>query len=147
MNSEELNAMKVELEKKINELKEKTKDSLDTAKIKSMYAKDKIEEMADERKGNLNAMKENFRLFSDKVKGKASAELLKAQMNMDVAKEQLVAKKVEHDKALMEEYIDETIEYAAACVELSLLAAEEAQLAVLEAVATEEEYEELYGEK
>ena len=36
-------------------------------------------------------------------------------------------------------------EYASACAELSILAAEEAKLAALEAVAAEKEYDEKYG--
>lgn len=53
----------------------------------------------------------------------------------------------EEIKAKMAEYIDDTIEYAAACIELSLLAAEEAKLAILEAASAEQEYEEKYGEE
>lgn len=67
-------------------------------------------------------------------------------MNIDVAKEKLVEMKEEHDKAKMEEYICDIVEYAEACVELSILAAEETKLATLEAVAAEQEYEDLYGE-
>ena len=38
-------------------------------------------------------------------------------------------------------------EYASACIELSILAAEEAKLAKLEAIKAEEEYNEKYGEE
>ena len=111
----------------------------------SMYAKEKIGEMANESKSNINAMKENFKIFSEKAKGKASSELLKAQMNIDVAKEELQAKKEAHDKASLEKYIEEVTEYASACVELSLLATEEAKLATLEMVSAQQEYDEKYG--
>ena len=83
--------------------------------------------------------------FSEKAKGKASSELIKAQMNIDAAKADLAAKKEAHDKASFEKYIDDTIEYAAACIELSILAAEEAKLATPEAIAAEQEYNEKYG--
>ena len=66
-------------------------------------------------------------------------------MNMDVAKENLVAKKEDYDKYKMEEYINDTVEYAEACVELSILAAEEAKLATLEAIEASKEYEDKYG--
>lgn len=145
MNKEEMKAKMEALNAKMKDLGEKTKDSIDTAKIKSMYAKDKIDEMANESKGNINAMKENFKIFSEKAKGKASSELLKAQMNIDVAKEELQAKKEAHDKASLEKYIEEVTEYASACVELSLLAAEEAKLATLEMVSAQQEYDEKYG--
>ena len=145
MNKEEMKAKMDELNEKMKDLGEKTKDSIDTAKIKSMYAKDKIDEMASESKSNLNALKENFRIFSEKAKGKASSELLKAQMNIDVAKEELAAKKEAHDKASLENYIEDVTEYASACIELSILAAEEAKHATLEAIAAQQEYDEKYG--
>ena len=145
MNKEEMKAKIDELNEKMKDLGEKTKDSIDTAKIKSMYAKDKIDEMASESKSNLNALKENFRIFSEKAKGKASSELLKAQMNIDVAKEELAAKKEAHDKASLENYIEDVTEYASACIELSILAAEEAKHATLEAIAAQQVYDEKYG--
>ena len=145
MNKEEMKAKMDELNEKMKDLGEKTKDSIDTAKIKSMYAKDKIDEMASESKSNLNALKENFRILSEKAKGKASSELLKAQMNIDVAKEELAAKKEAHDKASLENYIEDVTEYASACIELSILAAEEAKHATLEAIAAQQEYDEKYG--
>ena len=133
------------LSAKMKDLGEKTKDAIDTAKIKGMYAKDKIDEMVSETKSNVNAMQENYRIFSEKAKGKASAELLKAQMNIDVAKKELEAKKEAFDKASLEGYIEEVAEYASACAELSILASEEAKLATLEAIAAQKEYEEKYG--
>lgn len=146
MNKEEMNAKFAELNAKMKYLGEKTKDAVDTAEIKGMYAKDKIDEMASETKSNINAMKENYKIFSEKAKSKASSELLKAQMNIDVAKEELQAKKEAHDKASLEKYIEEVTEYASACAELSLLAAEEAKLAALEAVSAQKEYDEKYGD-
>ena len=145
MNKEEMKAKMDALNAKMKDLGEKTKDAVDTAKIKGMYAKDKIDEMASETKSNINAAKENFRVFSEKAKSKASSELLKAQMNIDVAKEELAAKKEAYDKASLENYIEEVIEYASACAELSILAAEEAKLATLEAVQAQNEYDEKYG--
>lgn len=145
MNKEEMKAKIDDLNSKMKDLGEKTKDSIDTAKIKSMYAKDKMEEITKESKSSITAMKENLRMLSEKAKGKASSELLKAQMNIDIAKKELAAKKEAHDKASMEDYIEDTTEYAAACIELSILAAEEAKMAILEAIIKEEEYEEKYG--
>ena len=145
MNKEEMKAKMDALNAKMKDLGEKTKDAVDTVKIKGMYAKDKIDEMASETKSNINAAKENFRVFSEKAKSKASSELLKAQMNIDVAKEELAAKKEAYDKASLENYIEEVIEYASACAELSILAEEEAKLATLEAVQAQNEYDEKYG--
>lgn len=146
MNKEEMKAKLDELNIKMKELGDKTKDAAETAQIKGMYAKDKLDEMLVETKGHLNAARENYKLLSDRVKSKASSELLKAQMNIDVAKEEIAAKKEAKDKESLENYIEDITEYASACVELSLLAAEEARLAVLEAMEAEKEYEEKYGE-
>ena len=146
MNKEEMKAKLDELNMKMKELGDKTKDAAETAQIKGMYAKDKLDEMLVETKGHLNAARENYKLLSDRVKSKASSELLKAQMNIDVAKEEIAAKKEAKDKESLENYIEDITEYASACVELSLLAAEEARLAVLEAMEAEKEYEEKYGE-
>lgn len=145
MNKEEMKAKMEALNEKMKDLGEKTKDSIDTAKIMGMYTKDKIDAAISETKSSATAMKENFRIFSEKAKGKASSELLKAQMNIDVAKKELAEKKAVHDKASLEKYIEDTTEYASACIELSLLAAEEAKLAVLEATAAQKEYDEKYG--
>ena len=145
MNKEEMKEKMEALNARMKDLGEKTKDAVDTAKIKGMYAKDQINEMASETKSNINAAKENLRIFSEKAKSKASSELLKAQMNIDVAKEELAAKKEAHDKVSLENYIEGMTEYASACAELSILAAEEAKLATLEAVQAQNEYDEKYG--
>ena len=145
--------MREDIKKAINELDEKimdlAKDKVDTVAIASMYAKDKIDEMVAESKSNINAMKENYIIFSDRAKGKASSELIKAKMNIDVAKEEfekeLAEAKENYDKAKYEEYITNMAEYAAACAELSNIAAEEAKLATLETILAKKEYEEKYG--
>lgn len=142
MDKEEIKAKLDELSVKMEDLGERTKEGIDTGKA---YAKEQIDEMSKEHKGNIEAIKENMRLLSERAQSKASSELLRAQMNLDVAKEKIAEKKVAYDKSKMEEYINDTIEYAESCVELSILAAEEAQLATLEAIAAQEEYEELYG--
>lgn len=145
MNKEELKKKMEALSVKMKELENKTKDAIDTAKIKGLYAKDKIDEMVNETKGNVNVAKENYRILSERIKSKASSELLKAQMNIDVAKHELEEKKEAYDKASLEAYIDEITDYASACVELSILAAEEGKLAALEAISAQAEYDEKYG--
>lgn len=145
MNKEEMKEKIEALSTKMKNLEAKTKDAIETAKIKGLYAKDKLDEMVVETKGNLNAAKENYKIFSDRVKSKASSELLKAQMNIDIAKKELEAKKEAHDKASLEAYIDELTDYASACIELSILAAEESKLATIEAIAATQEYDEKYG--
>lgn len=144
---------KEEIEKKMEELRDKMKglegkaeDATETAQIVGMYAKDKVDEVLAQVKSNINALKENYIIFSERAKGRASSELLKAQMNFDAAKKDLEEKKAAHDKEKLAEYIEETIDYASACIELSNLAEQEAKLALLEATKAQAEYEEKYAE-
>ena len=145
MKKEELDKRIAKLNVKMNDLGDKAKDSVETAKIEGMYAKDKLDDEVAKTKGDVVALRENFRLLADRAKSKVSSELLRTQMNIDVAKEKLAEKKEARDKAKMEEYIEDMVEYAEACLELSILAAEEAKLATLEAIDAQAEYEDLYG--
>lgn len=145
MNKEEMKAKMAELNEKMKGLGEKAKDTMDTAIILGLEAQDKLDEAVQETKSNVNALKENYQIYSQKVKGKASAELLKAQMNFDVAKTELEIKKVMHDREKLEKYIEDMLEYAEGCINISELAAEEAKLAKLEAVKAQKEYDEKYG--
>ena len=147
MNKEEMNTKMSELNQKIKSLSEKAKDSVDTAVIVGLEAKDKVNSALKETKGSVNALKENYRIFSERAKGKASAELLKARLNFDSAKAEMEARKEIRDKEKLEKYIDDMVEYAESCVILSALALEEAKLAKLEAIEAQTEYDEKYGEK
>ena len=146
MNKDEMKAKMTELNEKMKGLGAKAKDSMDTAVILGLEAKDKLNIAVDETKSNINALKESYAIYSKRAKGKASSELLKAQMNIDAAKAELAARKEAHDKEQAEKYIEDLIEYAETCIILSGLAAEEAKLAKLEATKAQKEYEEKYGE-
>ena len=147
MNKEEWNQKIEELNKKMKELGTKVQDTMDTIEIKALYAKDKIDEAVAESKCNINAMKESYFIFSQEAKGKISSGLIQAQMNLEVAKEEIEQRKETYDKERFEKYIDDKAKYAEACAELSNLAAEEAKLALLEVEKSRQEYEEKYGEK
>ena len=84
---------------------------------------------------------------SERGKSKISSELIKAQMNLKVAKENIQNRKEARDKEKLSKYIDNQLEYAEQSVALALLAAEEAKLAFLEAVEAQMEYDEKYGEE
>lgn len=146
MNKEEMRAKMTELNDKMKNLSSKAKDSVDIAIIAGLEAKDKVDDKIQETKGNINALKENYRLFSERAKGKASSELLKAQMNFEVAREEYEKRKQIKDKEDLEKYIEDMIEYSEACLVLSELAEEEAFLARLEAIDAQAEYEEKYDE-
>ena len=146
MNKEEMKAKLDSLNEKMKELGEKAKDSLDTAYLVGLEAKDKVNVALKETKSNVNALQENYRLASERAKGKASSELLKAQMTFNAAKAEMEERKEIHEKEKLAKYIDDMVEYAETCAILSELAAAEAKLARLEAINAQLEYDEKYGE-
>ena len=66
-------------------------------------------------------------------------------MDLNVAKENIAEKKDAKDKEKLSKYIDDELDYAESSLQLAFLAAQEAKLAFLEAVAAQEEYDEKYG--
>ena len=64
---------------------------------------------------------------------------------VDQKKDQL--EKEARDKEKLSKYIDDELEYAESSLQLAFLAAQEAKLAFLEAVAAQKEYDEKYGEE
>ena len=66
-------------------------------------------------------------------------------MNFKVAKENMQERKEAKDKEKLSNYIDEQLEYAEDCIAFALLAAQEANVAFLEAVEAQKEYDEKYG--
>lgn len=137
---------KEEFKERMTKMGESLKDKADTAYILGLEAKDKLDVALNETKSSVNALKENYVIFSERAKGKVSSELLKAQMNLDAAKAELEARKETHDKEKLSKYIEDMVEYAEACAILASLAAEEAKLASIEAAEAQKEYEEKYGE-
>ena len=72
------------LSKKMKELNEKIKDSAETVAIVGLEAKDKLDEKIEDTKSNVEALKENYRIASDRSKSKISSELLKARLNKKI---------------------------------------------------------------
>lgn len=110
-----------------------------------MEAKDVLSAKMKDAQSGLEAAKEQCRIASERGKSKISSELLRAQMNFKVAKENIQERKEAYDKEKLSKYIDNELEYAEQCVTLALLAAEEAKVAFLEAVDAQKEYDEKYG--
>ena len=146
MTKEERKQKMEEFNEKMKKLNSKIKDGTDTAIIAGMEAKDTLSAKMEDAKSGLEAAKEQCRIASERGKGKISSELLKAQMNFKVAKENIQERKEVHDKEKLSKYIDNQLEYAEQSVTLALLAAEEAKVAFLEAVEAQQEYDEKYGE-
>lgn len=147
MNKDERQQKIDEFNKSMKEFGDKVKDYTDTAAISGMYAKDAIDAKIDDAKSGLAAAKENARIISERGKSKFSSALIKAQMELNVAKENIAEKKEARDKEKLSKYIDDELEYAESSLQLAFLAAQEAKLAFLEAVATQKEYDEKYGKE
>lgn len=147
MNKDERQQKIDEFNKSMKEFGDKVKDYTDTAAISGMYAKDAIDAKIDDAKSALAAAKENARIISERGKSKFSSALIKAQMELNVAKENIAEKKEARDKEKLSKYIDDELEYAESSLQLAFLAAQEAKLAFLEAVAAQKEYDEKYGKE
>ncbi len=105
--------------------------------------KEQVHEDVKTVEGDIEALKENIRLASERGHGQMYAVLLKAQMLIEEAKCKLRQRRASMDAALLEGYIEDRLDYADACVDWSMLCAEEALLAVLEAAHAQEELDEL----
>lgn len=147
MDKEERKQKMNEFNEKMKELNSKIKDGTDTVIIAGMEAKDVLNKKVEDAKSSLEATKEQCRVIGEKGKGKISSELIKAQMNFKVAKENIEAKKEARSKEKLSKYIDDELEYAEQSIAFALLAAEEAKLAFLEAIEAQNEYDEKYGEQ
>lgn len=147
MNKDERQQKIDEFNKSMKEFGDKVKDYTDTVAISGMYAKDAIDAKIDDAKSGLAVAKENARIISERGKSKFSSALIKAQMELNVAKENIAEKKEARDKEKLSKYIDDELEYAESSLQLAFLAAQEAKLAFLEAVAAQKEYDEKYGEE
>lgn len=147
MNKDERQQKIDEFNKSMKEFGDKVKDYTDTVAISGMYAKDAIDAKIDDAKSALAAAKENARIISERGKSKFSSALIKAQMELNVAKENIAEKKEARDKEKLSKYIDDELEYAESSLQLAFLAAQEAKLAFLEAVAAQKEYDEKYGKE
>ena len=147
MNKDERQQKIDEFNKSMKEFWDKVKDYTDTAAISGMYAKDAIDAKIDDAKSGLAVAKENARIISERGKSKFSSALIKAQMELNVAKENIAEKKEARDKEKLSKYIDDELEYAESSLQLAFLASQEAKLAFLEAVAAQKEYDEKYGKE
>ena len=144
MANDELMKKIEELEKKWKELEANLVDASETAYLKALDAKDDLGKVMEDAKSSLSAATENATMFFERAKSKVSSELIKAQMNIKVAQEEMAAKKYAKDKAKLEEYIKDHMEYAETCQVLAKQLIEESKLSIVEAAAASKEYEENY---
>lgn len=144
MDKEEFKMRMEELGNKMKELGENLKDVSETAYLKALDARDDIGKVMSDAQSSLSAATENATMFFERSKTKISSELIKAQMNIKVAQEEMAAKKYAKDKAKLEEYIKDNMEYAETCQVLAKQLIEESKLAIIEAAAASKEYEENY---
>lgn len=112
------------------------------AEVADAYAADRAATI----EGNINAAKENLRLAKERRDSKIYALKLKAQMKSEALKQKIADRRAEKDKAAMEGYILDLLDYAEACQQVAFAAAIEADLTLLNAAEVAAEYIEKYGE-
>lgn len=141
----------------MDQLKAKLNDAAETAQINYLLKKDEIEASLSKLgaqiddsiatlEGNAAAAQENARLNNERGRGKLNAALLKAQMSVNAAKENITAKKEALDQAKQEKRISSLLDYADNCQELALAAYLDSQLSLLQAAEEIADYLEKYGE-
>ncbi len=105
------------------------------------YNKDKIAAT----KGNIAAAEENFRLANERKDSKIYAFKLKAQMRAEAVKQRIADRRAEKDKAAMERYIMDLLDYAECCQQVAFAAAVEADMTLLVAADAAADYIEKFG--
>ena len=133
------------LNQKIDALQEKTAKNAALIDEKRNATKEQIESEIDTARENVASAKERAKANTENLKTAAAEEISKFQASIDAAKQKIADKKEARDQKKLERYIEDTLDYADSCVELAMVASEEAKLAVLEAVAAQIEYDETYG--
>ena len=131
------------LSKDLEDLSKKTAVVAEEAKTARELKEEAIKEKISTAKGDIAAMQENLRIEEEEKKGKISSALLKAQMTFRAKAED---RKEARDKKLLENYIDDHIDYILDCYDAAALLVANAQLAILETMDAVLEYEERFGE-
>lgn len=96
--------------------------------------------------GDIAAAEENIRLAKERRNSKIYALKLKAQMKTEAIKDKIDDRRAEKDKAAMENYIIDLLDYAESCQQVAFAAAIEADMTLLEAAEIAADYIEKYGE-
>ena len=144
MKKEELDAAIKSIGADIDELNADIADEFKGGIADSMV--DTATEIDDTVEGGLNAADENYRLAKERRDSKIYSYKLQAQMKAEALKEKLADREAEKDKAAMESYIIDLLEYAECCQQVAYAAAIEADMTLLAAADVAAEYNKLYGE-
>ena len=131
---------------RLKELQAKVADASETAQIAAMLKKDELDERIANAKGELAAAKDKARKSSEKAQSKMNSSLLKAQMTINAAKEELNAKVEAKDKASRKNHIEDLVSYSEQCEALAAQLLVESDLALLQAAAEAADYVATYGE-
>ena len=143
MKKEEINAAIAEINADLDELDEAIAEEFDEY---NAAVNAQIDDQLATVEGDLAAAEENSRLAKERRNSKIFAIKLKAQMKAEALKEKIADKKAEREKAEMEDYILDLLDYAQYCQQIAFAAAVEADLTLLDAAAAAAEYVEKYGE-
>ncbi len=124
-------------------------DQIDKTKVRAEMAKnetlEKLDDEMAETRGNVAAAKESIRLADEKNRSKLSAQMLKLQMDLEQARDERAAAKLEHDRKKALKATEAMEDYASDAIAMALLAVDEAAYASLDAIEARMNYEDVFG--
>lgn len=141
----------IDLDEKMKQFKEKVEELQIKAANATADERENLKVTIQNAKGDLISRREELSRKAERSKSKLFAELLKAQMNLEVKKEELEKefekKKYDNKKQKDEAKAVKKAEDAAAMMDFALEMVEQATVLSLEAKELAQEYEKNYGEE
>ncbi len=128
------------------EIKERLGDLEAAAALLDEAADEKVDEGLAAAEGRITAARESARLAGEKLKGKLNSAILRAQMNVNAARDKIADKKEAADQEKAAQRILDLLDYADECQDLAASASAEAERAMLEAAQEAIEYRKKYEE-
>ena len=128
------------------EIKERIGDLEAAAELADEAVDEKVDEGLAAAEGRISAVKENARLAGEKLKSRISSATLRAQMNVNAAREKIADKREAADQEKAAQRIMDLLDYADECQDLAANASAEAERAMLEAAQEAIAYRKKYGE-
>lgn len=142
--------MEQSLQEKLNRLSNSLRNLQGRVDLQETKTQQELEDSIAEAEGECNRMMENLRLQTEEKKGKVYSDLLKAQMNLRERKQELkgnfARRRDQEEKAIARRDALDAADYAEFLVEIANFAAQDANVAVLEAQQMKMDYEAKFGE-
>lgn len=128
------------------EIKERLGDLEAAAEMLDEAVDAEIDEGLASAEGRISAVRENARLAGEKLRSKISSATIRAQMNVNAAREKIADKRDAADQEKAAQRIMDLLDYADECQDLAANASAEAERAMLEAAQEAIAYRKKYGD-